>query len=74
MNRRKTRKQKVYITRDMIPAARILVYYIRHDGEIVADAITFPVSDIFENKVCLKTLILEYTNLFLRCHIIFKNH
>ncbi|KAK3612489.1 hypothetical protein CHS0354_024459 [Potamilus streckersoni] len=44
----------VHLTSNMVPAARILVYYVASDGEIVADGITFMVHDIFQNKVDIK--------------------
>lgn len=39
------------IGRDMAPSGRFVVYFIRPDGEIVADGFNFVVEDIFENKV-----------------------
>jgi hypothetical protein len=35
----------------MAPTATLLLYYVRSDGEIVADSITFPIDEIFDNKV-----------------------
>lgn len=35
----------------MAPTARIVAYYIRDDGEIVADSIGFDVEGVFLNKV-----------------------
>ncbi|XP_012936322.1 CD109 antigen [Aplysia californica] len=39
------------ITTAMAPTCRILVYYIRHDNEVVADSIAFLVEGLFENRV-----------------------
>ncbi|KAL3843041.1 hypothetical protein ACJMK2_020998 [Sinanodonta woodiana] len=41
----------VLITSDMAPTARILVYYVTSDGEIVADGLYFTVKEMFQNKV-----------------------
>ena len=35
----------------MAPNARIVVYYVRMDGEIVTDSISFSVDGAFLNKV-----------------------
>ena len=37
----------------MAPNARIVVYYVRTDGEIVTDSISFDVEGVFDNKVFL---------------------
>ncbi|XP_064609639.1 CD109 antigen-like [Liolophura sinensis] len=39
------------VTSDMAPTARIIVYYVRDDGEIITDSISFNVDGIFQNKV-----------------------
>ncbi|XP_041359485.1 CD109 antigen-like isoform X2 [Gigantopelta aegis] len=44
----------VNITATMSPTASVLVHFVRNDGEIVADSISFNVDDIFENKVSIK--------------------
>ena len=36
-----TKTFSVAISRDMIPISRLLAYYIRSDGEVVADSISF---------------------------------
>jgi alpha-2-macroglobulin len=43
----------VPVTAKMAPAARLLVYYIRADGETVADSVEFQVSKCFNNSVSL---------------------
>ncbi|CAG2257034.1 CD109 [Mytilus edulis] len=54
MNQSKQRNQRLNITYGMVPQAKLLVYYARRqDGEIVADAITIPIEDIFDNTVSL---------------------
>lgn len=37
----------------MAPNARIITYYVRADGEIVTDSISFDVEGVFENKVSI---------------------
>lgn len=48
-------KQKTFdvgLTRDMAPSAHIVVYYIRYDGEVVADSLNFHVNaSTIQNKV-----------------------
>ncbi|XP_048777079.1 CD109 antigen-like isoform X2 [Ostrea edulis] len=39
------------ITTDMAPKARLIVHYVRDDGEIVTDALTFNIKGTFKNKV-----------------------
>ncbi|XP_067663894.1 CD109 antigen-like isoform X3 [Haliotis asinina] len=41
------------VTSKMAPNARIIVYYVRADGEIVTDSISFDVDGAFENKVSI---------------------
>ncbi|XP_050711944.1 thioester-containing protein 1 allele R1-like isoform X4 [Eriocheir sinensis] len=38
-------------TRDMAPRARLLVYYMRADGEVVADSLHFAVGGAIQNEV-----------------------
>ncbi|OWF38489.1 CD109 antigen-like [Mizuhopecten yessoensis] len=38
----------------MAPNAKIVVYYVRADGEIVTDSISFDVSGTFENEVSIR--------------------
>ncbi|KAK8376817.1 hypothetical protein O3P69_010030 [Scylla paramamosain] len=38
-------------TRDMAPRARLLMYYVREDGEVVADSLHFSVSGAIQNEV-----------------------
>ena len=42
---------RVPLTVDMAPSARLLVYAIRDDGEVVADSLTISVGNAFQNKV-----------------------
>ena len=39
------------VTSSMAPRARVIIYYIRSDGEVVADALTINVQGIFQNQV-----------------------
>ena len=41
----------IMITDKMAPNARIVVYYVRANGEIVTDSISFDVDGAFLNKV-----------------------
>ena len=43
----------ILTTDKMAPSARVIVYYVRGDGEIVTDSIGFDVDGVFLNKVCL---------------------
>ena len=42
---------KVPILRGMAPSAHILVYYVREDGEIVADSIKIKMKSCLQNEV-----------------------
>ena len=41
------------VTPDMVPQTRILAYYVRLDGEVVADSLAFRVQEQFVNEVML---------------------
>ncbi|XP_062608191.1 CD109 antigen-like isoform X3 [Saccostrea cucullata] len=43
----------VALTDKMAPNARIVTYYVRSDGEIVTDSISFNVDGVFQNQVSL---------------------
>ncbi|XP_062603689.1 CD109 antigen-like isoform X2 [Saccostrea cucullata] len=45
------KKFNLPITTEMAPKARLIVHYVRKDGEIVTDALTFNIDGIFKNKV-----------------------
>jgi len=49
----------------MAPTATLLLYYVRSDGEIVADSITFPIDEIFDNKVRFTRNLKNIHNSFL---------
>ena len=42
------------VSADMSPSPKLLVYYIRPDGETVADGASFSVSECFDNDVRLR--------------------
>lgn len=44
---------RLRITYAMTPTAKLLIYYTKRDGEIVADALTFSIDDIFRTQVFL---------------------
>ena len=39
------------ITANMAPKAKVMVFYVRPDGEVVADGLSFNINGIFENEV-----------------------
>ena len=39
------------VTSRMAPKAKVMVYYVRQDGEVVADGLSFNIDDIFDNQV-----------------------
>ena len=41
----------VPLTDKMAPNARIVTYYVRTDGEVVTDSISFNVAGVFQNQV-----------------------
>lgn len=48
---KKIYKQSLRIESDWGPEASLIVYYIRPDGETVADSISIPIQNCFKNKV-----------------------
>ncbi len=42
------------VTPEMMPVTRVMVYYMRKDGEVVADSMTFNVQEVFENEVTME--------------------
>lgn len=42
----------IKVTQDMAPNAKVLVYYIRDDFEVVATSVEFDIKSCFKNKVC----------------------
>ncbi|KAK3607708.1 hypothetical protein CHS0354_016732 [Potamilus streckersoni] len=47
-------QMQVLMESSMAPKAKLVVYYIRPDGEIVADGINFNVEGFFKNKVSIR--------------------
>lgn len=45
---------QVRVSREMAPVSRFVAYYVKDDGEIVADGLNFVIEDIFENKVTIE--------------------
>jgi len=41
----------VTLSKLMAPSARLVVFFVQPDGEIVADGLNFIVDDAFDNKV-----------------------
>ena len=56
---------RVPLTVDMAPSARLLVYTIRDDGEVVADSLTISVGNTFQNKVYHPNFCTVYIYRFL---------
>ena len=56
----------IMITDKMAPNARIVVYYVRANGEIVTDSISFDVDGAFLNKVNIYK-IHQYSRLAILC-------
>ena len=68
----KTNVYPVVVTREMSPSARFVAYFVRHDGEIVADGLNFVVEEIYENKVTFLVLCLFHLVTVLLCS--FSSH
>ena len=52
------------ITSSMAPKAKVIVFYVRPDGEVVADGLSFNVEGVFQNQVRnVKILVLTRQNL-----------
>ena len=59
-----TSKQKTFavaLSREMVPTARIIVYYLRQPEEIVTDVLNFFVNGTRQNQVCKITLHIYLT-------------
>lgn len=54
------------VTPAMAPSARVVVYYVRQDGEVVADALNFDVEGMLQNFVSTLVCILPFFPGFLR--------
>ena len=50
----------IMVTDKMALNARIIVYYVRPDGEIVTDSISFDVDGVFQNKVRMHSFANNY--------------
>ena len=50
----KTTTLKFTATSIMSPSAKIVVYFVRDDGELIADSVTIKVNGAFENDVSSK--------------------
>ena len=42
---------KIPVTMEMVPSCKVMVYYVRHDKEVVADTVDFDVEDKLNNQV-----------------------
>ena len=43
----------------MAPRSTLVVFYIRRDGEVVADSITVNIQGVFKNKVTLINYVIN---------------
>ena len=57
----RTLEFRLHITAKMAPKANLVVYYVREDGETVADHLEIDVEKCVENKVC-QSFNLTHTN------------
>ncbi|XP_022096480.1 pregnancy zone protein-like [Acanthaster planci] len=55
----KTTRRRFKVSYEMSPAVTVMAYYIRDDGEVVADTVTIPVEEVFQNQVAVKFADLE---------------
>lgn len=46
------------VSHSMAPLSRLLVYYVKENGEGVTDSLQIPIEPIFENKVWKKTALI----------------
>ena len=42
------------VTANMAPKAKVIVFYIRPDGEVVADGLSFNVDGMYQNEVIVR--------------------
>ena len=47
------------VTQAMVPACRLLVYYLRKDGETVADSMVVDIEDKLENQVTKEIFLFD---------------
>lgn len=58
-------------TRDMAPRARLLIYYMREDGEVVADSLHFAVSGAIQNEVSASNVLwCDYGVMWCNCDVV----
>lgn len=69
------------LTQAMAPRSTVVVYFVRSDGEVVADSITVNIEGVFKNKVIEKnyhrmhlfTVTLDYMHTFIILHLQYMN-
>ncbi|XP_038076709.1 CD109 antigen-like [Patiria miniata] len=47
----KTTRRRFKVSYDMSPSVTVMAYYVRNNGEVVADTVTIPVEEVFQNQV-----------------------
>ena len=50
----------IAVTSDMSPTFSLLLFYVRDDGETVADSMQFTVQPCFDNEVCVCLSVCVY--------------
>ncbi|XP_052795598.1 CD109 antigen-like isoform X2 [Mya arenaria] len=57
-NMRTTRKRlRVMMTSEMAPLSRLIVYYVKHDAEVIADSVMFDVDGLLKNQVDIDYMV-----------------
>jgi hypothetical protein len=47
-------------TKEMLPTASLIVYYIQYSGEIIYDRISLEIEAPLTNEVCIEYLIINF--------------
>ena len=50
----------IQLTAKMAPTAKLLAYYVRTNGEIVTDSISFNVAGVFQNQVLVTFFSIKF--------------
>lgn len=58
------------VSHSMAPLSRLLVYYVRENGEGVTDSLQIPVQPDFENQVCMRNINRLKWRLTVRCKMV----
>lgn len=68
VNNQKSVRFKIQAPPKLAPKARVIVYYVRVDGEIVADTLDFDVEGVFQTPVIsyCGCIVIQSTSLVIR--------